>query len=97
MNVVPSLLTASDEARPFMLLDGDDAGHKMTKDMQNDVYQDAKDRVTITDEYADFEYSEIEDLFPVDYFVHVIDPWERRLSGNRRRPRTPSRTTAPRS
>jgi hypothetical protein len=61
-----------------MLLDGDDAGRKMAKDMQNGLYQDAKDRVLLTDKYAGFAHSEIEDLFPSDFLADVIDRWERR-------------------
>ncbi|KQY98092.1 OLD family endonuclease [Pseudolabrys sp. Root1462] len=76
--VVASILTGRDETLPVMLLDGDAAGRKMATDMKNGLYQQAKDRVLSTDAYADFEASEIEDLFPASFLADVVDRWERR-------------------
>ncbi|SOE63166.1 AAA ATPase domain-containing protein [Burkholderia sp. D7] len=76
--VIASILTGRDEILPFMLLDGDDAGERMAKDMQNGLYQEAKDRVLTTDKYVGFAGSEIEDLFPPAFFADAIDRWERR-------------------
>jgi predicted ATP-dependent endonuclease of OLD family len=76
--VVASILTGRDEVLPFMLLDGDEAGKKMARDMQNGPYKDSKERVLSTNTYVGFENSEIEDLFPPDFLADVIDRWERR-------------------
>ncbi len=76
--VIASILTGRDEILPFMLLDGDEAGRRMAKDMQNGLYQEAKDRVLTTDKYVGFDDSEIEDLFPPVFFADAIDRWERR-------------------
>jgi hypothetical protein len=76
--VIASILTGRDENLPFMLLDGDDAGKKMARDMQNGLYQDVKERILVTDKYVGFRDSEIEDLFPPVFLADVIDRWERR-------------------
>jgi energy-coupling factor transporter ATP-binding protein EcfA2 len=76
--VVASILTGRDEVLPFILLDGDEAGKKMARDMQNGPYKDSKERVLSTTTYVDFENSEIEDFFPPDFLADIIDRWERR-------------------
>ncbi|MDB5977361.1 MAG: putative ATP-dependent family endonuclease [Nevskia sp.] len=76
--VVASILTGRDEVLPFMLFDGDEAGKKMMKDMQNGLYKEAKDRILSTDKYAGFADSETEDLFPSTFLADVVDRWERR-------------------
>lgn len=76
--VVASILTGRDEVLPVMLFDGDEAGRKMARDMENGLYQTAKERILSTDRYVGFAESEIEDLFPPDFFAEVVDRWERR-------------------
>jgi hypothetical protein len=75
--VVASILTGRDELLPVMLFDGDEAGRKIARDMENGLYKTAKERILITDKYVDFEASEIEDLFPPDFFAEVVDRWQR--------------------
>ena len=76
--VVASILTGRDEVAPMMLLDGDAVGRKMAQDLRNGPYQEAKDRIHLTDEFVGFENSEVEDLFPVEFFADAVDRWERR-------------------
>ena len=76
--VVASILTGRDEVLPVMLFDGDEAGRKMARDMENGLYQRAKERILITDKYVGFEDLEVEDLFPPEFLAEVIDRWERR-------------------
>jgi ABC-type branched-subunit amino acid transport system ATPase component len=76
--VVASILSGKDEILPVMLLDGDAAGKKMARDLQNGLYQSAKDKILLTDRYAGFENSEIEDLFPTVFLASVVDRWGRR-------------------
>ncbi|MER8772661.1 AAA family ATPase [Mesorhizobium sp. M0960] len=75
--VVASILTGRDEILPVMIFDGDEAGRKMARDMENGLYQNAKERVLSTDKYVGFANSEIEDLFPPTFLAEVIDRWER--------------------
>ena len=76
--VIASILTGRDENLPVMLLDGDEAGSKMARDMRNGLYKDAKEKILTTNEYSKVENSEIEDLFPAAFLADVVDRWERR-------------------
>lgn len=76
--VVASILSGWRDVLPVMLFDGDEAGRKMARDMENGLYQTAKERILSTDKYAGFKNSEIEDLFPPEFLAEVIDRWERR-------------------
>jgi len=71
-------LAARNDEPPFILLDGDDAGRKMARDIMNGPYQSSKERVLSTDKYVGFVNSEVEDLIPVDFLADVVDRWERR-------------------
>ena len=62
--------------RPIRL-DGDSAGKKMARDLRNGLYQHVKDRIILTDKYAAFENSEVEDLIPPKFLVEVVDRWQR--------------------
>lgn len=75
--VVASILSGRDEVLPFMIFDGDRTGLKMVNDMKNGLYQTAKEKVLCTNSYTIMENSEIEDLFPPDFFVDMIDRWAR--------------------
>ena len=75
---VASILSSTSEKMPTVLLDGDEAGKKMTLDLKNGLYQSCKDRIFVADKYAGFPSAEIEDLFPFDFMVDVIDRWERK-------------------
>ncbi len=76
--VVASILTGRDEVLPIMLLDGDETGRKIALDMKNGLYQEAKQRILSTDDFASVKNSEIEDLFPPAFLADVVDRWERR-------------------
>ena len=75
--VVASILSGKDEVLPRMLLDGDTAGKKVARDLQNGLYQSAKDKIKSTNSYVGFDNSEIEDLFPVGFFTSAVDRWGR--------------------
>lgn len=75
--VVASILTGRDENLPILLLDGDETGKRMARELQSSLYVDAKERVLCTDTFTQIENSEIEDLIPATFFAQVIDRWER--------------------
>jgi hypothetical protein len=50
----------------------------MAKDLQNGLYQSAKQKILLTDRYVGFDNSEIEDLFPTTFLASVVDRWGRR-------------------
>jgi len=76
--VIASILSSTDGKLPAVLLDSDDAGNKMARDLQNGLYKAEKGRVFLTDKYAAFAGSEIEDLFSFHFMVDVVDRWERK-------------------
>lgn len=78
VKAIASILSARNGEPPFVLLDGDEAGRKMARDITNESYQSSKNRVLSTDKYVGFANSEIEDLVPVAFLSDVLDRWERR-------------------
>jgi hypothetical protein len=74
---IASILGGKDEVLPPMLLDGDAAGAKMARDLQNGLYQSEKGKIKTTDAYVGFGNSEVEDLFPTPFLAGVIDRWGR--------------------
>lgn len=75
--IVASILSGRDEELPFMLLDGDEQGKRMAKELQTSLYAQSKDRLITMDEVLGREGVEIEDLIPVGFFAQVVDRWER--------------------
>ncbi|MGO1081116.1 AAA family ATPase [Inquilinus sp. CA228] len=71
--VVASILTGRNEILPVMLFDGDEIGQKVSRDMENGLYQTAKERILSTDKYVGFKNSEVEDLFPPEFLTEVVD------------------------
>jgi hypothetical protein len=76
--VIASILTGKDDALPAVLLDGDEAGEKMARDLRNGLYQSEKGKVRTTDDYVGFAKSEVEDLFPPKLIAEAVDRLERR-------------------
>ena len=75
---VASILGGKDEVLPSLLLDGDDAGRKTMRDLQNGLYQAEKAKVKNTNAYVGYENSEIEDLVPSDLMIAAVERWGRR-------------------
>ena len=78
VKAIASIMAARNEEPPFILLDGDEAGRKMVRDITNGSYQSSKERILSTGKYVGFANSEIEDLVPLAFLADVIDRWERR-------------------
>lgn len=76
--VVASILSGKNEVLPTILLDGDEAGRKMARDLQNGLYQSEKAKIKTTNAYVGFDNSEIEDLFPTSFLAVAVDRWGRR-------------------
>lgn len=71
--MVASILTGRDEALPYMILDGDESGRRIAKELGSSLYQEQPDRLIIIDSFTDINGSEIEDLIPASVFANVID------------------------
>ena len=75
--IIASILVGRDEVLSPVLLDGDAAGKGMAKELVKGLYADAKSKVISTDEFVEFEESEVEDLFPIQFLADVLDRWQR--------------------
>lgn len=71
--MVASILTGRDESLPFMVLDGDEHGRRLIKELSTSLYQDEGDRLVNIDAYTAIEGSEIEDLIPTDVIASVVN------------------------
>lgn len=71
--MVASILTGRDEALPYMILDGDESGRRIAKELGSSLYQEQPDRLIIIDSFTDINGSEIEDLIPASVIASVID------------------------
>ena len=75
---VASILSGRDEVLPIVLLDGDQPGRRMAKELASSLYVAEKDKILSTDDFTDMKQSEIEDLLPVTFLAEVMDRWQRR-------------------
>jgi AAA ATPase domain len=75
--VVASILTGRDETLPTMLLDGDEPGKRMARELRSGLYTDAKNKILCINDFTGLENSEIEDLIPEKLFAEVVDRLER--------------------
>lgn len=77
--IIASILMGRDDALPMVLLDSDAAGKQAAKALQDNLYQGAKERVLLTDDYIEgLKETEIEDLLPAALLIQVLDRMERR-------------------
>jgi energy-coupling factor transporter ATP-binding protein EcfA2 len=70
--MVASILTGRDESLPYMILDGDEHGRRLIKELGTSLYQDERERLINIDTYTGFENSEVEDLIPTDVIAAVL-------------------------
>lgn len=76
-----SILTAKDEALPFVLLDSDQMGHDMANKLKSGLYKGSVDRILMVGDYcealdADAD-AEVEDLLPTDLLADVVSKYLR--------------------
>jgi hypothetical protein len=77
VKAVAALLCGRDEALPVALLDGDDAGRTMAKQLRGTLYIDRPDLVLDISEFTGIVDSEIEDLLPPALVARELDRWQR--------------------
>lgn len=75
---VASILTGRDEELPIVLLDGDESGRRMAKELRASLYANEPNKVLSTDDFAAYDRSEVEDLLPVKFLAEAMDRWQRR-------------------
>ncbi|CAH1204111.1 ATP-dependent OLD family endonuclease [Candidatus Nitrotoga sp. BS] len=73
LRMTAAILTGRDERLPVVLLDGDEMGARMAKELTTSLYDSEREKVLSTDSYAGFKGSELEDLIPLNRFSEAID------------------------
>ena len=76
--IVASILTGRDEELPIVLLDGDEPGWRMAKELKAGLYAKESNKILSTDDFAGYDHSEVEDLLPVEFIAEALDRWQRR-------------------
>lgn len=71
--VVASILTGRDETLPLVLLDGDEPGRRVAKELSTSLYQEAPHRVLSMDTFAPRTPAEVEDIFPAKFIADSVD------------------------
>ena len=61
----------------MVLLDSDDPGKRMAKELKSSLYAEAQDKILDVAMYTGIDGSEIEDLIPVDLMCSSVDKWQR--------------------
>lgn len=69
---VVSLITAKDEALPYVILDSDSSGQGMAKQLSSNLYNGATDRIVMVGNIRNMKDAEVEDLFPIEFFGKIV-------------------------
>jgi energy-coupling factor transporter ATP-binding protein EcfA2 len=75
--MVASILTGRDEELPYVVLDGDQAGKRQSKELASSLYQEAANRLLDTDDFVGMAGSEVEDLIPANIVASVLNRYQR--------------------
>jgi ABC-type cobalamin/Fe3+-siderophores transport system ATPase subunit len=72
VSAVVSILTAKDEALPFVVLDSDRSGEDMANKLKGGLYKGADDRILMAGDFCQMPGAEVEDLLPPDLLAAVV-------------------------
>ncbi len=67
-----AILSATAEAKPPVVIDGDKLGLKIAAELKTDFYATAPDKIVIISEYTTLSDGEVEDLFPKQKFSRLV-------------------------
>jgi len=70
-----NIVTAKNEAIPFVVLDSDTTGKSAKKDLLAGVYKDSEKKIVEIAEFVLFDNSEIEDLIPFELMQVQLNKW----------------------
>lgn len=76
--MLASILSAREDVMPAILLDSDEPGNKVARELKNGPYKGQECKVLQTDQWAECSGSEVEDLFPAEFVASAMDRIERR-------------------
>jgi len=66
------IIQGKNEDLPYVIIDGDNPGQKIKKDLIQSFYSNEADRVIDISEYTGVKNGEIEDIFPADKFAQFV-------------------------
>ena len=70
-----SIVSGKNEELPFVILDSDTIGESAKKNLVENLYKDASDRVIGISKIVGFGNSELEDLIPLDMLTNQLNKW----------------------
>jgi energy-coupling factor transporter ATP-binding protein EcfA2 len=73
ITAVASILTAKDEALPFAIMDSDRSGRDTANKLKTSLYQKSTDRIIMIGDVCNLADAEVEDLFPHDFLIPIIN------------------------
>jgi predicted ATP-dependent endonuclease of OLD family len=72
VSAIVSLLTATSDALPYVILDSDAPGQNMSKSLKSNLYSGFNDRIIMIEDVQGLSNSEVEDLFPPHYLAKIV-------------------------
>lgn len=73
MSAVAAVVTGKDEAAPIVVVDADRQGKQFENSLRTSaLYQKANERIVSTSEFAKFDNSELEDLWPEQFLASCV-------------------------
>lgn len=67
-----AILTAKDEALPYVILDSDRPGLDTANKLKTGTYQGSTDRILTMGDICEIASAEVEDLFPPRFFANIV-------------------------
>jgi hypothetical protein len=80
VRAVVSILTGKEEALPHVVLDSDDAGRTLAKQLTNNIYSSNSERIIMVGDICGLANAEIEDLLPQRLIADIISRYLRSSS-----------------
>lgn len=68
-----SILAGKNNENPYVILDGDKAGHKIFNELKDELYANNPERLIKLSDFSKATEPEIEDLIPREAFAHIAE------------------------
>ena len=67
-----AIVTGKEEERPIVILDSDDPGLRLARELKSQTYQGSEDRILLLGDICGLEGAEAEDLFPTNFLAGIV-------------------------